>query len=111
MSTDIRLIYVTTRDVAEARRLARALLEEKLIACANILPQMESIYVWEGAHCEESEVVLILKTTVTKTSRAIARVEELHSYETPCALSLAVENGAENYLQWLGQQVHPSTDA
>ncbi len=104
-STDVRFIYVTIKDAAEARTLAKTLLSERLIACANILPQIESVYEWQGkVHCDP-ESVLILKTTVSKVAATIKRVEELHPYETPCALTLAIESGAEKYLGWLHQQL------
>lgn len=107
--TDIRFIYVTTKDADEARRLARTLLEERQIACANILPQMEAIYEWQGKVCEEKEAVLILKTTAAKVAAVIARVEELHSYEVPCAVSLGIEEGSAAYLDWLRAQTSPKT--
>jgi periplasmic divalent cation tolerance protein len=105
--TDVRLIYVTTKDVEEARKLGQALLSEGLIACANILPQMESIYEWEGKVCQENEAVLILKTTSQKARAVIERTEKLHSYKTPCALSLAIEDGSQGYLNWIKRTLHP----
>jgi len=107
--TDIRFIYVTTKDADEARRLARTLLNERQIACANILPQMESIYEWQGKVCEDKEAVLILKTTAAHVASAMARIEELHSYEVPCALSYAVEAGSAGYIDWLHAQSNPKT--
>lgn len=101
MEAEIRLFYVTCPEAAVAQKISRQLLEEGLIACANILPGMESVYWWEGKITSSQEVVLILKATTRQSSRLIARVESLHPYNTPCILSLAVENGSESYIRWL----------
>ena len=102
--TDVRLLYVTTKDTEQARTIAHALLERKLIACANILPKMESIYRWDDKVQNDSEAVLILKTDVHLVGQATEAVLSLHSYETPCVLSLSVEAGAAGYLNWLKSQ-------
>lgn len=103
--TDIRLLYVTTKDIEQARSIGRALLDRKLIACANILPQMESIYRWNGAIQNDSEAVLILKTEARLVEATKNAVLELHSYETPCVLTLNVESGSQAYLDWLKSEV------
>ena len=99
--TELRLLYVTTKDVEEARALSRELLARNLIACANIFPTMESIYRWEGKVQSAAESVLILKTKQDLVERTIAAVEELHSYDVPCVLSLPIEGGAADYLHWI----------
>lgn len=99
--TSIRLIYVTVGSVEKAEQLARTLLERHLIACANILPGMRSIYHWKGEIEAADEAVLLLKTTEANVAEAIEAVEELHEYETPCALELKVESGSAGYLEWL----------
>lgn len=103
--TSVRLLYVTTKDADEARKIARELIDRRLIACANILPQMESIYRWKGQIEESSEAVLILKTEERLVAKTIEAVKELHSYEVPCVLSLPVEQGSEGYLNWLTSEV------
>jgi periplasmic divalent cation tolerance protein len=103
--TEIRLLYVTTKDNEQARRIAESLLDRQLIACANILPHMESIYRWNGKVQNDSESVLILKTTAARVSDTIEAVKELHTYEIPCVLSLAIESGSQGYLDWLREQV------
>ena len=105
---DIGLVYVTTKDAEEARRISLTLLDRKLIACANILPQMESIYRWKGTVESAQECVLILKTSKAKIPEVAAAVVELHSYEMPCVLELSVEGGAENYLRWIQNEVTSS---
>jgi periplasmic divalent cation tolerance protein len=99
--SQVRLLYVTCPDEKVARKISQVLLEEGLIACANILPGMESIYWWEGQITTSKEAVVILKTVAERVARVTARVESLHPYDTPCILSLPVEKGSEPYLRWL----------
>lgn len=76
------MIYVTASGVKEAKKIARKLLEEKLVACANIIPNMESIYWWEGNLEEDVESILLLKTHSELVDKVIDRVKEIHSYQT-----------------------------
>lgn len=99
--SDIVFLYVTTPSVAEAKRIATELMNSRLIACANILPQMESIYRWEGEVRNDQEAVLILKTRKSLAKQATAKTCELHPYDTPCVLEIPIQDGAEKYLAWL----------
>ncbi len=99
--TDIRFLYVTTKDVEQARSIAETLLERRLIACANIIPQMESIYRWQDKIEHSTEAILILKTQKNLVDQAQKAVLELHSYEVPCILTIPIESGAQGYLDWL----------
>lgn len=103
----IRFVYMTAGSLEEARRIGRELVSAKLAACVNILPQMQSIYVWEGKVQEEAEAVLIAKTTAARVAELIAKVKSLHSYEVPCIVSLAVEDGDAPFLEWIAASVHP----
>ena len=78
--TDARLLYVTAKDRDEALRIGRALVEQRLAACANVLPGAESIYWWDGKVQQEPEAVLILKTTGARVERVVEEVRRLHSY-------------------------------
>ena len=104
----MRLVYVTTPDAAAAKAIGRVLVEERLAACVNVLPQMSSIYRWQGQIEEADEAVLIVKTTAERVSDVIARVKALHSYEVPCAISIPVLAGNPEYLAWIGGEVAPS---
>jgi len=95
------LALVTAPSVTVARRLARALLRERLIACANLVPGLESHYWWQGRMERGSEVLLILKTTRARLVALEKRVLELHPYETPEFLVLSILSGNEPYLRWL----------
>lgn len=98
---DHRLLYVTVGNIGEARRIARALVDERIAACANIIANMESFYWWQGSLTEDREVVLIAKTRAALVERAIARVRELHSYSVPCIVALPILAGNSAFLDWI----------
>ncbi len=99
-----RLIYITTKDVAEAQAIGRTLIERRLAACVNILPGMQSLYRWEGKIESATEAVLIAKTDARLASKVVDAVKELHSYTVPCALELPVLSGHQPYLDWLAAE-------
>lgn len=93
--------YITAGSRDEARRIGRALVEERLAACANVFDGMTSIYRWQDAIEEATETVLIAKTRAELFDRLAARVRELHSYDVPCVVELRVGRGNPAYLDWL----------
>ncbi len=101
----ISTIYVTTQDRQEAETIARLLVQERLIACANIHSTMISIYRWEGKVQQDDEAVLMMKTHSDLVDSVIDRVKELHSYDCPCVVSWPVAQGNEDYLKWVDEQV------
>ena len=101
---DAFLIYVTAKDEAEARAIARTVVEERLAACGNLLGAMQSVYQWKGAVCEESEVALLLKTSAARKDALLARVRALHSYETPCVICLPIMDGNPDFLDWIAAE-------
>ena len=104
---DIIFIYIPCRDAAEAEKIARGVVEQKLAACANIFPSMQSIYRWEGEVRSESEAVLILKTTQDKFKAVEAAVRAIHSYDTPCIAALNVMDVNDAYRAWLLNEIKP----
>ena len=98
------LVYVTTADVAQARRIGRALIESRMAACVNILDGMKSIYWWDGEIEEDDETVLIIKTRTALVDAVIERVEELHDARTPCVLEIAVRRGNRDFLDWIDNE-------
>lgn len=104
--TDIRSIYVTTADQAQAEALAEALLEQRLIACANVLPGMRSLYRWEGRVQRDDEVAMILKTTASHIDDVLLAIEELHPYDVPCAVAWPVVDGLPAYLDWVREETN-----
>ena len=98
------MIYITAPGMEEAEKISRALLEEKLVACVNILDGMKSMYWWQGKIESASEVVLIAKTRESLVDRAIEKVKSLHSYDCPCIVSLPIQKGNKDFLEWLDQE-------
>jgi len=94
-------LVLCTVPEAEARPLVDRLLEERLIACANLLGPVTSRYLWEGAVEESAEVLLVLKTAAATRLALRERIVELHSYDVPEVLEFAVDGGAGPYLDWL----------
>lgn len=99
--------YVTVPSEAEAARIGRALVEERLAACVNILPGMRSIYRWQGRVEEAAEAVLIAKTRADRFTALSVRVRELHPYELPCIVALRIEGGDAGYLDWIRHESLP----
>ncbi|MFZ1087273.1 MAG: divalent-cation tolerance protein CutA [Terracidiphilus sp.] len=97
----IRLVLTTVATLDEAARLGRALVEERLVACASLIPAVQSIYRWQGAVESASETLLLLKTGTEQLAALEARLHELHSYQTPEFLVLPVEAVSQPYLEWL----------
>lgn len=96
-----QFVYITFPSMDEARGLGRGLVESHLAGCVNIFPVMESIYVWNDAVCEDSEVVMIAKTTSEKLAELTTFVKEHHSYSVPCIASFQVEHQNRAYAKWL----------
>lgn len=102
--TDAVLIYTTFPTVEAAEATGRSLVEARLVACANILPGMVSLYEWKGALQRDQEVVMILKTAAARHSAVVAAVAAHHPYEIPAVLAFAVCEGHPAYLAWIGSQ-------
>ena len=100
-----RLVFVTTPDLKVARRLARAALEARLAACANILPKIESHYWWQGNLERSGEQLVLFKTTRVRLPRLEALVLALHPYETPEFITTALAEGQARYLEWIEQSL------
>jgi periplasmic divalent cation tolerance protein len=96
-----RIVLTSTSNPDEAALLARTLVEERLAACATVIPAVESIYHWEGQIETSIEAMLLLKTTPEQLAALEARLRELHSYQIPEFLVLNVESGSHPYLEWL----------
>jgi periplasmic divalent cation tolerance protein len=94
------LVYVTCVNVDEAGTISEALIAEKLIACANIMPVMQAICLWQGELARSDEVVLLLKTSADKFEAVRRRVRELHSYQVPAIFALPIEAIDDDYAKW-----------
>lgn len=100
-------VYVTCPDEATARSLARALLDRRLVACANLVP-VTSLYRWEGKVEEAREVAMFLKTRRALVPDVVKAVEELHPYEVPCAVGFELGEGSGGYYAWVEAETRPS---
>ena len=104
MSADgsaVRVVLLTAPDAGCAERLARALVDERLAACVNIVPGVRSFYRWEGAVQDDAELLLVAKTQASRGAALAARVKELHPYDLPEVLELPAVGGSDAYLDWI----------
>jgi periplasmic divalent cation tolerance protein len=103
--TDKRIVLTTCGSLEEARKIAHALIERRLAACVNIVPQVESVYRWQGKVETAAEWLLVIKTAAAVFTRLRDALSELHSYETPECIAIAIEDGSAAYLEWIGESV------
>ena len=97
------VVFITAGSEEEAVRIGKALVEERLTACANIVPRIRSIFHWEGKVCDEAEVLLILKSKESLFQQIKDRVIKLHSYDVPEIIALSIHSGSKDYLNWIDQ--------
>jgi periplasmic divalent cation tolerance protein len=105
MTSNVVVVLSTFGSPEEARAVCRQLVEERLAACANLVPGVESIYRWQGTVESATETMAILKTTPEGLAKLEARLRELHSYEVPEVVALPVQGGSEAYLRWVSENV------
>ncbi|MBE1423458.1 periplasmic divalent cation tolerance protein [Desulfomicrobium macestii] len=98
------LVYMTFPEEKTATRIGRALLEQRLVACVNILPRVESMYWWEDEIQHETEVAALAKTDSALFEPLKACVLGLHPYEVPCIVAVALDQGHTPFLQWIDEQ-------
>lgn len=100
---DFAVALITAGSKDQAMKIARALVEERLVACCNVVDPITSVYRWEGKVCEDPEALIVAKTRTANVERVAARVKELHTYTCPETIALPLIGGAPAYLQWLGE--------
>jgi periplasmic divalent cation tolerance protein len=108
-SATARIVLTTVANSEEATRLGRTFVEEGLVACATLIPAIESIYRWKGKLESAVESMLLLKTSTAQLTALEARLHELHSYETPEFLVLPIEAGSRGYLAWMSRGLSSRT--
>ena len=96
------VVLVTAKDKKEAEKISRGLLEAKLIACANIIEGVRSLFWWQGKIDSSKEVLLVLKTKKGLFKKISTKVRSLHSYQTPEIIALPLVAGSKDYLDWVG---------
>lgn len=102
--SDKIVILVTCNSRSEAEKISRILVEARLIACANIVPSVQSIFRWQGEVCNEQEVLIIMKSVKTNLDRIIAKTKAVHSYDVPEIIALPIVAGSSDYLKWVEQE-------
>ena len=102
--TEFIIVFITAPNEKEAASISRTIVEERLVACVNIIPSVRSIYRWQGRVEDEQEVLMMVKTKKSLFERLQERVKELHSYEVPEIIGLPLVEGSKEYLDWLGQE-------
>jgi len=95
------IVLITAKNTKEAARIANKLVAEKLIACANIINGVKSIFWWEGKVDKADEVLLILKSKKSCFAKIVKTVKKLHSYEVPEIIALPIIDGSKDYLDWV----------
>ena len=102
---DFAFIITTVSTEKEGRMIANELVKNKLAACVNIVPKVYSVYEWDNAIQNETEVMLMIKTTKAREKDVYQTVQSLHSYDTPELITLPIENGSDTYLRWVENSV------
>ena len=102
------LILSSADSMDAARGIAAALIDNHEAACVSLIPGMSSVYRWEGKRCEESETLLLVKTTADQFERVRARIREMHTYQVPEVIAVPITSGDPDYLFWLRAQVRPA---
>jgi periplasmic divalent cation tolerance protein len=95
------VVFVTINDAEKAAVIGKTIVEEGLAACANIIPGLRSIYKWQGKICDDSEILLIIKTVKAKYKALEKRIKTMHPYEVPEIIALSIDQGLPDYLKWI----------
>jgi periplasmic divalent cation tolerance protein len=103
--TNKRIVLTTIASEEEARKIARHLVERRLAACVNLIPQVTSIYRWQEKVEESPEWILLIKTIAEAFPQVRDAIAELHSYDVPECVCLTIEDGSPNYLQWIAESI------
>jgi len=99
------VLLITAGSIEEAQQISRALLEQKKVACVNIVPQISSLFWWQGKIDSESEVLLLAKTKASKLPEILDLVREIHSYDVPEVIALPILDGNREYLEWIDKEI------
>lgn len=105
MSASCVIVLTTFPADGDAEALARTIVDERLAACVNLLPPMQSVYRWEGKVEQAAERQLVIKTMADRVEQLKARLTELHPYDVPEFLVIKVSDGSESYLRWVEESV------
>ena len=99
------VLFITTANTEEAQRISRALLEQRKVACVNIVPGVSSFFWWQDKIDSAQENLLIVKTKASQLNELVRLVKELHSYDVPEIIAMPIIGGNQDYLEWIGNEV------
>ncbi|MEK7825053.1 MAG: divalent-cation tolerance protein CutA [Nitrospirota bacterium] len=102
------VVYITASSPEEAEEISRKLLEDRLIACSNIIPGVVSLFRWKGEICRENELLIIAKSRDELFNDIVGLVKKHHSYTVPEVIALPIIHGSEDYLRWLRETIGES---
>ena len=105
--TEMLIVFTTFASAEDAARVVRVLVEERLIACGNLLPGVRSLYRWEGKVEDQQEVMVLMKTRKQDWTALLSRLHELHPYQTPECIAVRIAAGAPKYMAWLESALEP----
>ena len=105
MNNEKIIVYITASSVEEGSKIARHLIEKKLAACCNIIPEIRSIYRWEGKVCDDKEALIIVKTLQKTFKKLVEEVRKIHSYSVPEIICSKIEDGFKDYMNWIENEV------
>ena len=100
----VAVVYSTVGKIQDARRIAKILVEEQLVACVNIIPKIESVYKWKDKIENGEEVVIIAKTVDANVKKTIQRIKQLHPYDLPDIIVLPIIGGLKDYLDYIANE-------
>jgi len=100
------IIYITASSMEEGNKIAKQLVEKRLAACCNIIPEIKSLYWWEGKICEDKEVLILVKTVKEAFGKIVEEVKKIHSYDVPEIICSPIEDGYNDYLNWIEKEVN-----
>lgn len=107
--TDKQIVLSTAGSEDEARKIAQTLVQRQLAACVNVVPQIESVYRWQGKIESTREWLLLIKTSAARFPAIRATIQELHSYDLPECIAINIEQGSPEYLEWIGDSLTEET--
>ena len=99
------VLFITTANVEEAKRISKVLLNQREVACVNIVPKVSSLFWWQDKLDSAQESLLIVKTKASQLNEIVRLVKEFHSYDVPEIIALPIVGGNQDYLEWIGKEV------
>jgi len=107
MKSEFIQVLVSCETSEQAKKMVDSLLNDQMIACAQLVPKIESFYRWQGQIETSKEILLLLKTKATQFEAIEQRIKSLHSYKTPEIIAVPIVNGSNEYLNWINEQIKP----